>query len=188
MLDILIDISVWFFIHMIIVPIWYIHMGQGVWYGISSFEQVLTTLFHYKFPISWILDDTFSIHINFFMQIQWNGSRYLIFGYLWSSGKVSIFQKACFLEIKEYALNTSLKKRIFPIEIVKIDIWMIIPYLFNYCCHIINVFYMMLYFFKTYYMCCFWSDLISLKHLWLILFIWFLYIRIEAARSPARKF
>ena len=49
----------------------------------------------------------------------------------------SIFQKACFLEIKEYALNTSLKKRIFPIEIVKIDIWMIISYFFNYCCHII---------------------------------------------------
>ena len=38
----------------------------------------------------------------------------------------SIFQKACFLEIKEYALNTSLKKRTIPIEIVEIDIWMII--------------------------------------------------------------
>ena len=36
----------------------------------------------------------------------------------------SIFQKACFLEIKEYALNTSLKKRVFPIEIVKIDLGM----------------------------------------------------------------
>ena len=45
-------------------------------------------------------------------------------------GGGSIFQKACFLEIKEYALNTSLKKRVFPIEIVKIDIWMIISYLF----------------------------------------------------------
>ena len=51
-------------------------------------------------------------------------------------GGASIVQKACFLEIKEYALNTSLKKRIFPIEIVKIDIWMIISYFLNYCCHI----------------------------------------------------
>ena len=52
----------------------------------------------------------------------------------------SIFQKACFLEIKEYALNTSLKKRVFPIEIVKIDLGMIISYFFNYCCHIVYSF------------------------------------------------
>ena len=52
----------------------------------------------------------------------------------------SIFQKACFLEIKEYALNTSLKKRVFPIEIVKIDLGMFFSYLFNYCCHIIYLF------------------------------------------------
>ena len=37
----------------------------------------------------------------------------------------SIFQKACFLEIKEYALNTSLKKQIFSMKIVIIYIWMI---------------------------------------------------------------
>jgi hypothetical protein len=43
-------------------------------------------------------------------------------------GGGSMFQKPCFLEIKEYALNTSLKKRICPIGIVKIDIWMIISY------------------------------------------------------------
>ena len=49
----------------------------------------------------------------------------------------SIFQKACFLEIKEHALNTSLKKRVFPIEIVKIDLGMIFSYVLNYCCHII---------------------------------------------------
>ena len=71
----------------------------------------------------------------------------------------SIFQKACFLEIKEYALNTSLKKRIFPIEIVKIDMWMIIPYFFNYCCHIIYSVYLI-------YMNCF------------LYFIWFYYFLI----------
>ena len=49
--------------------------------GSSKFSK---RFFHHKFQISWILDDTFSIHINFFMRIQWNGSRYLIFGYLWS--------------------------------------------------------------------------------------------------------
>jgi len=53
-----------------------------------------------------------------------------------------IFQKACFLEIKEYALNTSLKKLLFPIEIVKIDLGMLFAYLFNYCCHIIYLFYL----------------------------------------------
>ena len=45
-------------------------------------------------------------------------------------GVVSIFQKACFLEIKEYGLNTSLKKRICSIEIVKIDIGIVISYVF----------------------------------------------------------
>ena len=54
----------------------------------------------------------------------------------------SIFEEVCFLEIKEYALNTSLKKRVFPIEIVKIDLGMIFSYVFNYCCHIIYSFYL----------------------------------------------
>ena len=55
-------------------------------------------------------------------------------------GGGSIFQKACFLEIKEYALNTSLKKRVFSIEIVKIDLGMFLLYFLNYCCHIIYSF------------------------------------------------
>ena len=62
----------------------------------------------------------------------------------WPSVKLggSVFQKACFLEVKEYALNTSLKKLIFPSEIVKIDLGMIISYFFYYCCHIISLFYL----------------------------------------------
>ena len=52
-------------------------------------------------------------------------------------GGGSIFQKACFLEIKEYALNTSLKKLIFYIEIIKIDLGMFLSYFLNYCWHII---------------------------------------------------
>ena len=56
--------------------------------------------------------------------------------------KASIFQKACFLEIKEYALNTSLKKRVFSIEIVKIDLGMFFAYVFDHCCHISSLFYM----------------------------------------------
>ena len=38
------------------------------------------------------------------------------------------FQKNVFSRNTKYALNTSLKKRIFSIEIVKINIWMIISY------------------------------------------------------------
>ena len=53
-----------------------------------------------------------------------------------------IFQKACFLEIKEYALNTSLNKQVFSTEIVKIDLGMIFSYVFNYCCHISFPFYL----------------------------------------------
>ena len=82
----------------------------------------------------------FSIHTNFFMRIQWNGSQYFIFGYMARQGKVLIFPKACFLEIKEYALNTSLKQRVFSIEIVKIDLGMFLLYFLNYCCHIIYSF------------------------------------------------
>ena len=48
----------------------------------SRSSKFLNRFFHHKFEISWILDDTFSIHINFFMRIQWNGSRYFIFGYM----------------------------------------------------------------------------------------------------------
>ena len=77
-------------------------------------------------------------------------------------GGGSIFQKACFLEIKEYALNTSLKKRVFPIEIVKIDLGMFFSYLFDNCCHIISLFYLIYRIFNFWYI--------------------FLYIRIEAAR------
>ena len=56
----------------------------------------------------------------------------------------SIFQKTCFLEMKEYALNTSLKKRICSIEIVKIDAWIVISYCFIDCCHIIYLCYRIL--------------------------------------------
>ena len=56
----------------------------GVWYGISSLEQVFFCFFHHKFEIPCIRRDFFSIHINFFMRIQWNGSRYSIFGHLYS--------------------------------------------------------------------------------------------------------
>ena len=52
------------------------------------------------------------------------------------------FAKGIFSRNKTFALNTSLKKRICPIEIVKIDIWMIVSYVFNYCCHITSLFYL----------------------------------------------
>ena len=50
----------------------------------SRSSKFFSRFFHHKFEILWTRRDFFSIHINFFMRIQWNGSQYLIFGYLWS--------------------------------------------------------------------------------------------------------
>ena len=78
MFDMLIDISICLLIYIYI----YIFGPRGVIWNLV----VRASFFHNKFEIPWTRRDFFSIHINFFMRIQWNGSRYLMFGYLWSEG------------------------------------------------------------------------------------------------------
>ena len=73
-----IDISIYIYIYIIY------RWAKGCDMEFSRSSKFLKRFFHHKFEISWILNDTFSNHTNFFMRIQWNGSRYLIFGYLWS--------------------------------------------------------------------------------------------------------
>ena len=48
----------------------------------SRSSKFFSRFFHHKFKIPCIRHDFFSIHINLFMRIQWNGSQYFIFGYL----------------------------------------------------------------------------------------------------------
>ena len=79
MFDMLIDISICLLIYIYIYT-W----AKGCDMEFSRSSKFFPRFFHHKFEIPGTRRDFFSIHINFFMRIQWNVSRYLIFGYLWS--------------------------------------------------------------------------------------------------------
>ena len=65
----------------------------------------------------------------------------ILFSAIWRDrGGVQIFQKACFVEIKENSPHTSLKKLSLSNKIDRTDLGMIYAYIFEYSYHIIYVF------------------------------------------------
>ena len=92
------------------------------------FEQVFLTFFFTIISKYHVFDMIFSASILTFSCGSNGMGPNILFSAICEVRGGSIFQKACFLEIKEYALNTSLKKRRFPIEIDKIDLGMFFSY------------------------------------------------------------